>query len=191
MKFDYLDIGTCNFETSLDLMPAGSTALMVEPLFHYLTQLPNLPGVIKAPFAISNFCGYEKIFHVPFAASESGSLPYWVKGCNSFSKPHPTISSLNNVEQTATLVPVLTLKKLCEIYQIDDVCHFKVDTEGHDHIILEQLMPLVLGWNLQSIQFEYLDAFANTAQLDLIIDDFKKMGYRHTTIQGDNLIMTR
>jgi hypothetical protein len=38
MLMDYVDIGTSDFETSLDVWHPGCRILLVEPLQHYLSQ---------------------------------------------------------------------------------------------------------------------------------------------------------
>ncbi|MDO8604034.1 MAG: hypothetical protein Q7K40_01310, partial [bacterium] len=64
MNFDFVDIGTADFDTSLDERKRGQTVLLVEPIFAYLKNLPDGEGIFKANFAISNRHALRPIFYI-------------------------------------------------------------------------------------------------------------------------------
>jgi FkbM family methyltransferase len=189
MKFTYIDIGTCDFDTNLVNLKSDETILLVEPLFCYLKNLPNLPNAIKCPFAIADYNGYDYIYNISEQVINSFQLPSWVRGCNSFSKPHPTLlKQFPYIQQEKIWVPVITLEKLFEIYQVTEVVNIKIDTEGYDHIILKQLLHLVNKVKVNTIEFEYINSFGNTDILDKLIIEFN---FPHITVNGDNRILRR
>ena len=94
MHFDYVDIGTCDFETSLDVKKEGETILLVEPLLYYLNKLPDGPGITKANLAVSDKKCEGKIYYVEEEDIKKYDLPFWIVGCNRFNEPHPTVAGI-------------------------------------------------------------------------------------------------
>lgn len=178
MKYTYIDIGTSDFLTSIDSLKDDETALMVEPLFYYLAKLPDHPKVVKAPFAISDFCGYSHVYYTTEEDIQKFKLPYWARGCNSFNKPHPDISmQFPFVPQQIRVVPVIDIPTLISVYNIEQVSNIKIDTEGHDHVIVNQLIPLIDKLKITAISFEYKAVFANGPQLDIAIKKLNQLGF--------------
>jgi len=189
MKFNYVDIGTCDFDTHLTNLQSNENILLVEPLFYYLKNLPDLSNAIKCPFAISDYVGYDYIYHISEQVAMSYGLPVWVRGCNSFGRPHPTLlTQFPYVQQEKIWVPVITLEKLFDIYSVTEIDNIKIDIEGNDHIILKQLLPIVDKLNIKTVEFEYIESFGNTKILDELIKEFN---FFNLVINGDNRILLR
>jgi autotransporter strand-loop-strand O-heptosyltransferase len=142
IDYDFIEIGTSNFHAlSIDCSD-DSVGLSIEPLQIYLDGLPNKPNVTKVPVAISDQDGEIEIYHIPLPTINKHNLPIWVKGTNSVSKPHEYArmklgedfyDSLVSIDK----VPTMSWKTLILKYNIRSVDYLKIDTEGHDHIILK------------------------------------------------------
>ena len=157
MRYRFLDIGTSNFGTSIEAAyRAGDLGILVEPIKKYLDALPNHPGTTKVNAAVSNYSG-KGVMHAtvnnikkpeyiaqdwhaikdPNLRSETGK-----GGCNKLNAPHGYASRAGWVQEEIEC-DVITFYDLCADYQIDSVDFLKVDTEGHDGIILEQVADLI------------------------------------------------
>jgi hypothetical protein len=192
MKFDYVDIGTSDFSTSIPFLKEGQTGLYVEPLFHYLAQLPNGSGIIKAPFAISDHKGYGKMYFVSEDNIRRFQLPDWVRGCNSFNRPHQLLSQQlhPSVPVDQLWVPTLTVQDLLDLYEVEQISSLNIDTEGHDHVILQQVIDTVDSLCIQRIKFEYITSNDNIAQLDQLLLIFENMGFSAVRF-GDDIQLSR
>ncbi len=87
MKFDFLDIGTSDFDTSLDLMKKGQNILLVEPVVYYLNRLPDGKGIFKQNCAISNRAGHGDIYYVSEEVMNRYGMPEWIRGCAYVQEP--------------------------------------------------------------------------------------------------------
>lgn len=198
MRYDYVDIGTSDFETSLDVRHADQTVLLVEPLFSYLANLPNGKGIFKANVAVSDRAGFNKIYYVTERDIQQYGLPGWVRGCNSLGKKHVTVVTLLEERNLPDAVistqetRVITFADLVKLYDMSAIGQLKVDTEGHDHVILPGVITRLQAHTLQidTIIFEYLPAFHNTDRLDSLAEQLVGLGY--TAIRyGDNMTLTK
>ena len=144
MRYDFIEIGTSNFDTLLE----GSTTeigLSIEPLKIYLDNLPNKNTVIKVNCAISNKDGVVDVYWIDPKDIVNYNLPDWLKGCNSIIKPHPSaIKELKdrNLEHIykKSECKCLTWSSIVNIYDIKDVEYLKIDTEGHDCVIINNIL---------------------------------------------------
>jgi FkbM family methyltransferase len=147
MKFDYIEIGTSNFDTLCQENP-NLVGISIEPLDVYLKSLPSHDSVIRLNCAISNYKGQGEVFYVHPDDIDEYNLPEWLKGCNSFNALHPSTSiELEKRELThlvrKKMVEVLTWEDLVERYDITKVKFLKIDTEGHDLIIINFILDLM------------------------------------------------
>lgn len=83
MKFDYVDIGTCDYDVSSEAALEGENSLLVEPIKYYLDRIPDRPKQKKVNLAVSNICGHLPVYFVPDVTINMCNLPAWVRGCNS------------------------------------------------------------------------------------------------------------
>jgi FkbM family methyltransferase len=185
MHYDYVDIGTSDFEHSGELKN-NVKVLLVEPLMCYYDKLPNKANITKANYAVSNFIGSTEIYYIDPDDIKKYDLPEFLKGCNSIINEHDTAlyelkkSNLQHLYKHET-VKVITLENLFSQYDVSSVLNLKIDTEGHDHVILEQALELIKkDFLIKTIQFEYFvfgDYFKNVAELNLLLEQFNNIGY--------------
>lgn len=65
VDYDFIEIGTSDFDTLIQSCPHKDRGLCVEPLSFYLDRLPNKPNVRKVHAAISDKDGEIEIFFLP------------------------------------------------------------------------------------------------------------------------------
>jgi len=166
MNFKFVDIGTSDFDTRVREINNEEKILLVEPLFYYLSNLPDGNGIFKANFAISDKNGFGKIYYVKSEIIKEYGLPNWFRGCNSLNHKHPTVLKfLNKLNKPETLISVeetriISFRELIKIYGISSIESLKIDTEGHDSVILNDVYQAILdGFVIKEIQVEYIEEF--------------------------------
>lgn len=190
MKYDFIEIGTSDFRTLIENPPPGK-GISVEPLKYYLDKLPDNPNIIKSNFALTNFVGEIDIYWVTPENIKKYNLPHWVRGCNSIDKPHPTVKSLlkenhNNVVNVDK-VKCITWESFINLYKVEAIDYLKIDTEGHDGVILEEYLKICnLNPSLwaKEILFEY-NVLSDSNFLDLLINKFTLEGYKGHKLSED------
>jgi len=199
MIFNYVDIGVCDFETSLEKqnVAAGETVLLVEPVVQFLNALPSPPGVVKVCAAITATGNDFPIFHVSTDAIKRYEMPFWTRGCSRLHQPHHGVmgwlqSQGMDFAQAfdAGIFQVfdckgLTFQQLCDNQSIEKIVHLKIDTEGCDHEVLAAVYDVLASKRLpliESIEFERYghktfdycdDPYGNCDRLDELALQFK------------------
>jgi len=143
MFFDFIEIGTSDFDTLIQRANDHTVGLSVDPIKLYLDRLPQPRNCSKLAAAISNHDGETVAYYIPPERIAAFGLPDWVRGCNSIGAPHASVEIMLRerglapkdvlVEQP---IPCLRLKTLLENYSANGVYLLKTDTEGHDTVIL-------------------------------------------------------
>lgn len=193
MKFDFVDIGTSDFDTNLDIKKPNQKILLVEPVKYYLDKLPNGENIFKNNCAVSDKKGKGEIYYVDDEIIKKYNMPEWARGCNSFNKPHETIlrffKELNAPpEFKKDKVAVLTFSDLIELYDITEIGFLKIDTEGHDHVVLKSVSSCIKkGLKIKKIKFEYDPFFGNLNELNAVI--LTTPGCSEIILQDNNVIM--
>lgn len=170
-----IEIGTCDFDTKAGI----EDGLFVEPVKYYFDKLPECR---KENVAVSNFCGMIDIFYLPEDEIISRNLPDWLKGCSSVNNPHPTVLTvLKNYGCPESLivkesVPVVTIESLIEKYEITKIETLKIDTEGHDCVILNDYLDTV-SITPNEIIFEY-NALSVKEEIDEVVKRLESLGYQ-------------
>lgn len=187
MKFDFVDIGTCDFNTSADEVFKDDRAkvLLVEPLKFYLDRLPVHDNILKTNIAIGNQRGTTTVFYLEEQTIVEHNLPDWLKGCSTVGRPHwLAIDNLNQKGLSHDLIKqqqinIVTFKDLCEVFDIGSIGKLTIDTEGHDHLILPDVYDKVIsGFDIKTIIFEYQPYMGNTQELDELSLKFEAIGYK-------------
>ena len=186
MHFNYVDIGTCDFETSLDFAnDSNNVILLVEPLTYYLDRLPNIHNVIKDNVAISNKSGTAKIYYLPDEIISIHNLPTWLRGCSSVGVKHKSAEQeLSKRNLSSDLIQhkdidIITFSKLCTKHNIKSIDNLKIDTEGHEQYILPDVLAKVKqGLLINHIKFENQQYLGNQILLNIIRDEFVKLNYK-------------
>lgn len=179
MRYDFIEIGTSDFDTLLQSNTSG-IGISIEPLKIYLDNLPNRDNVIKVNCAISNTTGFVDVYWINPEDIETYNLPYWLKGCNSIINPHPSaIKELKdrNLENiyNKTKCKCMTWKEIVETYDVNHVEYLKIDTEGHDCIIINDILEssTILP---KKILFEN-NILSDESLVNKTLDRLKKNGY--------------
>jgi len=176
MKYDFIEIGTSDFDTLIQTCRYDEIGLSIEPLKCYQDKLPNKPNVKKINVGISNINGESTIFYIHEDDIKKYKLPDWVRGCNSVGKIHPSLNAevkwvndilirclkpfnINEVNKIVReeKIKVINWDTLVKNESIEGIGFLKIDTEGHDIVILKDYLkkcesnPSLLA---NKIQFE-------------------------------------
>ena len=191
MKYDFIEIGTSDFRTIMQTANDDVFGLSIEPIQLYLDALPDKRNVTKVNYAISDKNSTIDIFYVSPDNIKKYNLPEWVRGCNSINSPHPSVVNLlkDTHDQVITIQQVksVTWESLINEFSIESVNFLKIDTEGHDHVILnEYYNECIKNQSLlaDKIIFE-MNSLSNQPALDDLILKFKNIGYLGIRHQDD------
>lgn len=176
--YDFIEVGTSDFHTLIEQADENTVGLSIEPINSYLESLPNKKNVIKVNAALSNYDGEIEIYHIGLNEMNANGLPFWVRGCNSVNKPHEYTRNkigheLYDSIVKKTKVPTLSWNTLIENYNIGSIGYLKIDTEGHEHIILKDYFEMCEknpSFYAQRIKFEYNET-SNKKILDELISN--------------------
>jgi FkbM family methyltransferase len=129
-----VEIGVCDFETLAGQKPG----IFVEPIKTYFDRLPA--NCNKENVAVSNYAGSIDIYYVPEHIIVEHGLDDWLRGCNSVNKLHPQHHHLPPEWIWCDTVPVVRIKSLLDKYAVTHIDLLKIDTEGHDTVILHDFL---------------------------------------------------
>lgn len=183
IDYDFIEIGTSNFETLIQTCKDTDVGISVEPIKYYLDMLPNKPNVKKINKAISNRSGSIQIFYLPEHLIPILGVPIYLKGCNSVDDYHYQHRLCNVTEHVCKeWVDVIPISKLLKDNNVRKVHFLKIDTEGHDCIIMSDLYNYLLEKNNEKnyypskIQFES-NILTSKELVDHTINLFQSIGY--------------
>jgi FkbM family methyltransferase len=179
MIYDYVDIGTSNFDTSLDVATDTDNIILVEPIKRFLDDLPSGDNIIKVNCAIGSKPSTDVIYSVRPGIGWEG-----LYGCNQIGKIHPLIKyeigrqTIQASDVISESIEIITFQQLCEQYDITWISQLKIDTEGHEAIILKQVLQKIKKRELvvDEIKFEY-NYLSDKQVLDHLILAFKEIRY--------------
>jgi FkbM family methyltransferase len=144
MKYKYIEIGVSDFATLLKKFP-NDIGISVEPIQRFLDNLPDSPKNIKVACAISNEDGEAEFYRIKDERIDDKTRYKHDRGMSCLSIAEG--SRKRTIENRArkdrfekVLVPTMTLTSLLQKYDVEEVEIFKVDTEGYDTYIMEQLV---------------------------------------------------
>lgn len=177
MRVEIVEIGTSDFWTEA----GNKNGLFVEPIKEYFD---NLGDCLKENVAVSDYEGDIDIYYIPSHVIQSKGLPKGLRGCNSVNEPHPTVVKMG-YENYLILqeVKVVRIKTLLDKHGITSIDFLKIDTEGHDTIILNDFLDTC---NIipEKIQFEY-NVLSDKVEAEKLIDRLKKIGYNCSRVNED------
>jgi hypothetical protein len=193
--YDFIEIGTSDFNTLLEDSNDDTVGLSIEPIKFYQDNLPNKKSVKKVSAAVSDDCGFIDIYYIPDNKIQEHSLPWWVRGCNSVNQQHDFVrdfigNELYDSIVTIDKVPTITWSQIIKEYNVGSIKTLKVDTEGYDHVIInEYFKECEKNPSLYAdvIQFEY-NQNSNVEEIEKIISSVK--GYKIEHI-ADDIILTK
>jgi FkbM family methyltransferase len=177
MKVEIVEIGTSDFRTE-----AGKKkGLFVEPIKEYYDRLPKC---LKENVAVSNYNGEIDIYYIPSSRIEGLGLPNWLRGCNSVNHIHPTILSMGFRKHVVkNTVEVVRIKDLLLKHDITDIELLKIDTEGHDCVILNDFLD-TCTIRPKTIQFEN-NSLSDQEEVIKLCERLHEVGYTTQQIKFD------
>jgi hypothetical protein len=150
MHYNFIEIGTSDFDTLIQTCPDSAVGLSVDPILYYLQRLPSKPNVLRVLAAISDTDGFTDVYYVPPEIIDHCHLPDWVRGCNSIGKAHPTVFNLlknAGADPAAfiqkTKIPQFSMTTFLKMYNVSSCDYLKIDTEGHDIVILTNYIEAI------------------------------------------------
>lgn len=181
MHYNFVEIGTSNFRTLIQTVGDDQTGISVEPIKHYLDQLPNRDNVIKLQTAITLQPESDTIdiYWIPQHVIEKHRLAHWLKGCNSVNEPHIHHKSMKITHLVEKMtVPVMSVKRLVEQYNITKLDLVKIDCEGHDTVIMEGFYNEIVEKGISVAKFVFeSNATAVKSEVARIIKLYTSIGY--------------
>jgi FkbM family methyltransferase len=198
-----IEIGTSDFRTQ-----AGQVdGVFIEPVKYYYDRMVDLalkrdedfdggmelyaPTTYFENVAISDYEGEATCWYIPRHRIKEHDLPEWVAGCSRMGHGwHPSIITAckdAGVDITQvmyqTQVKVVRIKSIIEKYNITSLDLLKIDTEGHDCIILNdylntvEILPKV-------IQFES-NELSDPKEVAKVVARLKPLGYDCKQVKFD------
>lgn len=184
---DFIEIGTSHFETLIQSSKNFEKGISIDAVKYYVDSLPDKNNVKKLNIGISDKNGSANIYYIPANIIKCLGLPMWYYGCNSLNKYHPYHVD-NKLEKYVTIekINIIPVYELFYKNKIKKVKFLKIDTEGHDCIILESLYNYIKflpkSFYPDKILFERgHDSDVNKIYLDkteYIIKIYENIGYK-------------
>jgi hypothetical protein len=184
IDYDFIEIGTCDFDTLIQTCSNDSVGLSVEPIKYYLDNLPEKPNVKKINCAIS-FDDNESdidIYHIPKEVLKLNNLPAGLGGCNRIGEYHPHHITKNLTHLVSILtVKQISLENFLKKYEVRKIEHLKLDTEGGDCFILKKLAHYLKDKDKifypKKITFE-TNLLTEMSIIESTVNTFINLGYR-------------
>lgn len=191
VKYDYIEIGTSDFDTLVDTLPESYVGLSIDPIKEYLERLPNKPNNAKINVAITDDDRIAKVYLVDPMDIQVYNMPEWIKGCTSIDNPHPSVVRYLNEHNLSDIYKIdeiecLSFRTLIDKYKIDEVDYLKVDAEGHDFIILNDLLKTNL--RPKKILFE-ANSLYNESDIQSMVKLLEENNYTMIQRTFDNIIV--
>ena len=181
---DFIEIGTADFWTIIETADDSVTGFSIDPLQMYLDNLPNKPNVQKCCLAITGKCeenATSDVYFIPREKIIEHRLADWFAGCNTIGNYHP-LHIQHNVTQhvSRVTVPMMSLGSFYDLHQIQGCKFLKIDTEGHDVVILDEFVNYLKQKGTEfypkKIQFES-NELTDPKKVKDIINKFTNLGY--------------
>lgn len=198
MHYNFIEIGTSDFDTEIQTCADTDVGISVDPILFYLQRLPAKPHVMRVLAAISDTDGFVDAYHVPEDSIRAYGMPDWVRGCNSIGAHHPTVANMlkeAGIDPATvihkTSVPKFSMTTFLRMYNVSSCDYLKIDTEGHDTVILCNYIEAVKAGITQPAKRLCFEANSLTpaALVDGMILLLTDLGYALET-RDDNVVMT-
>lgn len=182
MHYDFIEIGTSDYDTLIEKADDHTIGLSVECLKYYLDKLPNKKNVQKLNLAIGSSDADQDIdvYFIPEQSITQHQLPDHIRGCNSIGNYHKQHLLYKDLVEILK-VKQISIAKLFSEYEVESVALLKLDTEGGDCDLLIQLAEYlctrpITSWP-KKIIFEANELTPKT-KVDNTIELYCKHGYR-------------
>lgn len=194
MKYDFVEIGTSNFNTLIESAGNNTVGISIEPILYYLNCLPNKVLVKKLNIAISPINKREliEVYYIPENIINALKLPDWLKGCNSVGNYHYQHLQLNLQHLVVkNMIESIPIKDLFDENNITSLDYLKIDTEGTDADILSHLFIYLSdkpkSYFPKKICFES-NSLTEINKIKNIIQLYMSIGYKVVYSHHDTLI---
>ena len=184
MDIAFLEIGTSNFDTLIENADETTRGISIDPIQSYLDDLPDKPNVKKICCAVTSHRTSDTIdiYYIPKQVIDENKLPNWFKGCNTIGNYHP-LHIQHNVTHLVKVdkVPIVNIDELLKSNNIRNIGFLKIDTEGHDCVILQGLFDYLKHKTIEYFPRRILfESNENTPTLtvDETIETALKLGYK-------------
>lgn len=193
MHYDFIEIGTSDFETVVESCTDQMAGICVEPIWYYLDRLPRRPYVRYLCQAVTDSEDGKdvEVYWIHPEDIRRYSLPDWLRGCNSIDKPHPRHLDQNLPPSILRkdLVRTLSLRQLFEENKVTSVEYLKIDTEGADCKILLAFAQTPNRVLPRLIRFES-NSLCSPSDVKLIKEVYTSFGYS-VSESGENTVLIR
>ena len=195
MKYDFIEIGTSNFNTLLEKSKDSEKGISVEPVKFYLESLEDKPLVkkINAGITHNKQNDYIDIYYIPLHLIQQNKLPKWFRGCNKIGSFHPLHIS-HRVQHLVSIdrVPLKNFSELIIENNVTEVDFIKIDTEGHDCIIMNGISDFYFKnpnfSKPKKIKFE-TNENSKKSDVDAVIEKFKSLEYKVLSRGYDTVVI--
>lgn len=214
--YDFVEIGTCFFDTLIEKANDNTVGLSVEPIKMYQDKLPNKPNVVKVNAALvadeDLGDGSIDFYYVHEDTISKHNLGIWLAGCNTVNKPHdfhvayypdPDEWHLNQDKsklryKTYNLfemglvnvdnVKCLTFKNLVDQYEIEYIKELKIDVEGYDCKLVNAALDYFVEYEKcpDQIFFES-NSHSNKSEVTHLTKRLQLLGYKLVITQFNTL----
>jgi len=214
MKYKFIDIGCGHQSVSSDIFGTSVVGMYVEPIKEFIDVLPSGPNIIKECCVVSNV---EDTITFNAIIPDSANIKYFTntqmtrivkndKSLELYRKLYPASgqSSLYEYEKNQNIskkinVRSLTLESLFKKHNVTEIDYLKIDVEGAEHIILNQLLKLLDDKKIiinKQIKFEYNEKAEDKTILDDLMERIKlKHGfnsrYEFTFPWNEDMVMDK
>lgn len=192
MRYKFVDIGCGHQSVSTDIFGTDVYGVLVEPIKEYLEVLPSGKNIIKVNAAIS-----EKNGEIDFNAFIGKNPKYYSNEEITKIKNNPKLlreynknflysgqSSIKNIEKllrvsTKIKVKSYDLKTFFEKYDITEIDYLKIDVEGYEEEILQQLLIMLEKGSIKinnQIKYEF-NHLSDEKNLNKITERIKQFGF--------------
>lgn len=172
-----IEIGTSDFRTLAGIRKG----IFIEPVKEHFDRLPECN---KLNVAVSNYEGYVDVYYIPLKIIKEKGLPNWLRGCNSIGSMHPTVISTGNAKYCVNhSIEVVRIKSIIESNNVKDIELLKIDTEGHDTVILNDYLDTV-DIKPKKIQFEN-NSLSDQKEVLKVCSRLHKLGYKTKQVKFD------
>ena len=211
---DFIEIGTSYFGTLIQKATDDDIGFSVEPLKHYLDQLPDRKNVTKVNYAIvrDGDVDYMDVYHIlpdvlwdthnnPDSYPEhQRKLPDYLLGCNRMGEYHPLhlkymrgkprdLRPLVQIDK----VKVSSVSNFMQEFQIGKIKYLKTDTEGMDAPIVQGFLdwaePKGPEFFPQKVQFESYPLKKSRREAEELIERMHKLNYETTLVKMPNITL--
>lgn len=138
----FIEVGSCNFDTCEKLIKNGWNGIVIEPIKYYFDSLPKYDNIFYENIAIDSCKRYVDIEYIDPKIINNNNK--WLSGISSINKESGPLNLSQNKDKfkgikKKYIVKTDTLNNICNKYNIKHVDLLKIDTEGHDFIVLKSI----------------------------------------------------